>query len=96
MNQYVTVTSVYALTLDANEDAKEKFYSSLDQVLSGVPVTDQLIFLSDFNVRVRQDSKLWNRIIGKKGVRKINSDGILLLTKCAVHELVVTNTLFCQ
>ena len=42
------------------------------------------------------DCRLWNSITGKEGVGKANSNGILLLSKCSEHNLVITNTLFRQ
>lgn len=52
--------------------------------------------LCNFNARVGQDVELWSGTIGKESVRKVNSHRILPLTKCAEHDLVITNTLFCQ
>lgn len=34
--------------------------------------------------------------MGKEGVQNANSNGVLLLSKCVKHELVITNTLFRQ
>ena len=39
---------------------------------------------------------LWGNVIGKEGVGNANSSGIQLLTKCAEHQLMITNTLFRQ
>ena len=44
----------------------------------------------------RRDCRRWNNIIGKEGVGKANSNGILLLSKCAEHDRVITITLFRQ
>uniref|UniRef100_G1KWH0 Endonuclease/exonuclease/phosphatase domain-containing protein n=1 Tax=Anolis carolinensis TaxID=28377 RepID=G1KWH0_ANOCA len=95
-NQQATIICAYAPTLDANEDIKENFYCQLDTILSEISKEDKIIFLVDFNARVGQDSDLWPGIIGKDGVRNRNSNGILLLTKCGEHNLVITNTLFRQ
>uniref|UniRef100_H3AI42 Endonuclease/exonuclease/phosphatase domain-containing protein n=1 Tax=Latimeria chalumnae TaxID=7897 RepID=H3AI42_LATCH len=95
-NRYATIISVYAPTLDADDEIKEEFYSNLDQVLSGIPEGDRLILLGDFNSRIGRDSNLWNGAIGKEGMGKVNPSGILLLTKCAEHNLTITNSLFHQ
>ena len=50
---------------------------------------DNLILLGDFNVG--RDSFLWNNIIGMEGVWKANSNGVLLLSNCADHNLIISN-----
>ena len=87
-NRLATVISAYAPTLHAEEDIKDNFYAYLDQVLTALPMEDTLILL--------EDSMLWNNIISKEGAGKANSIGILLWSKCAEHDLVITNTLFRQ
>eukprot|EP00064_Thunnus_orientalis_P015556 superscaffoldBa00002902_g15610 len=51
-NQMATVVSAYVPTLDSQEDVKEAFYASLDNILSGIPKNKNFILLGDFNARV--------------------------------------------
>ena len=44
---------------------------------------------------VGTDHQTWEGVIGTEGVGKCNSSGLLLLRKCAEHELLITNTVFC-
>ena len=53
-----------------------------------------LILLGDFNARVGTDHQTWEGVIGTEGVGKRNSNGLLLLKKCAEHELLITKTVF--
>lgn len=93
-NQMAPVVSAYAPTLDSQEDVKEAFYASLDNILSGIPKEDKIILLGISMpelVGITQSSTN-----GKEGVGNINSSGALLLTKCAEHNLIITNALFRQ
>ena len=55
---------------------------------------DKLILLGDFNARVGTDLQTWEEVIGTEGVGKCKSNGLLLLRKCAEHELLITKTVF--
>uniref|UniRef100_H3A3J9 Endonuclease/exonuclease/phosphatase domain-containing protein n=1 Tax=Latimeria chalumnae TaxID=7897 RepID=H3A3J9_LATCH len=95
-NSSATVISAYAPPLAAEEEQKEQFYAYLDEILTIIPKEDKIILLGDFNARVGWDSNLWRGTIGKEGVGKANPNGILLLSKCVEHDLVITNTIFRQ
>ena len=95
-DRYATLISAYAPTMDAEDEVKETFYSELDGLLSSVAEDDKLILLGDFNARVGTDHGVWENVLGRHGVGKMNSNGMLLLTKCAEHRLIITNTLFRQ
>ena len=95
-HKHATIISAYAPTLLAEEQTKELFYATLDSVLTAIPNEDKIILLGDFNARVGRDCDIWRGTIGREGVGKINANGTLLLSKCAEHDLTITNTLFRQ
>ena len=76
------------------DEVKDKFYDDLESVISANSRTDKLILLGDFNDRVDTDHLTSERVIGLEGVGKCNSNGLLLLRRCAEHELLITNTVF--
>ena len=93
-NKHATIVSAYAHTMTNPDEVKDKFYDDLDNVISATPRTDKLILLGDFNARVGTDHQTWEGVIGPEGVGKCNSNGLLLLKKCAEHDLLITNTVF--
>lgn len=90
----MSVICVYAPTLNADEDVKERFYQQLREVAGRVPRRDKLVILGDFNARVGTDHVAWENVLGVHGLGKCNDNGLKLLTFCTEHDLVVTNTLF--
>ncbi|XP_022804723.1 uncharacterized protein LOC111341943 [Stylophora pistillata] len=95
-NQQATGISAYAPTLQAEPEDNEIFYSIFDSVLTQILSNHKIILLGDVNARVGRDHSVWENVIRKEGVGNANSNGIQLLTKCAEHQLVITNTLFRQ
>ena len=77
--QHVTLFSVYAPTLLADPADKDRFYSDLRNLLQGVPPSDKVIILGDFNARVGRDAQVWKGILGNHGVGNCNDNGRLLL-----------------
>ena len=92
-NKHATIVSAYAPTMTNPDEVKDKFYNDLDDIISATPRTDKLILLGDFNARVDTDHQTWEGVIGPEGVGKCNSNGLLLLRKCAEHDLI-TITVF--
>ena len=92
--EYATVLSCYAPTLTSEENQKDAFYEQLHQALSGINKEDKIILMGDFNARVGREATVWNGVIGRNGVGKMNSNGLRLLTLCCEFDLTITNTIF--
>ena len=92
--RHATIVSAHAPTMSNPDEVKDKFYNDLDSVISATPRTDKLILLGHFNARVGTDNQTWEGVIVTEGVGKCNSNDLLLLKKCAEHELLITNTVF--
>ena len=92
--RHATIVSAYAHTMTNPDEVNNKFYDDLESVISAASQTDKLILLGDFNARVGTDHQTWEGVIGSEDVGKCNSNGLLLLRKCAEHELLITNTVF--
>ena len=95
-NRFVTIISAYAPTMTNPDSVKKAFYEDLETAITKVPRSEKLLVLGDFNARVGTDHETWAGTIGRHGVGRCNSNGLLLLQTCAAHNLVVTNTAFRQ
>ena len=93
-DKYCTIVSAYAPTLHSDEDIKDSFYGLLDDTVLRIDKRDKLVLMGDFNARVGRDSQMWEGVLGRHGVGKMNSNGLRLLTFCAEHGLTITNSLF--
>ena len=90
----IAIISVHDYSVTYTREIREQFLAYLDTGLYDMPATDKLIMLGDFNATAGMDVKQWRGAIGKHGVGKMNSKGILLLSKCAEHNQLITNTNF--
>ena len=95
-DNFATIISVYAPTMTNPDENKEAFYIQLASVLNGIPRTDQLVLIGDFNARIGRDNDKWPLVMVKQGIGKYNSTGVLLPALCSDFELIVTNTMFKQ
>ena len=92
--EWVTFIQAYAPTEDSEEGVKDSFYYSLEELVTKVPKGDQLVLMGDLNARVGRDEKSWKGVIGRQEEETLNRNGRRLLDFCAVHELVILNTIF--
>ena len=93
-SRQATMISAYAPTLDTTDKDKEMFYAQLDTILTVILESDKVFLLGDFNAREGRSADVWTGVIGRHGVGNVNDNGILLLSKCAEHRLLITNTTF--
>ena len=57
---------------------------------------DKLIILGNFNARVSKVGNDWKGVLGSHSVGNLNSNSLLLLSKCAEHRLCITSTIIYQ
>ena len=67
-DNFATIISVYAPTMTNADENKEAFYNQLASVLSGIPRTDKLLLIGDFNARIGRDNDKWPLVMGKHGI----------------------------
>ncbi|BHF64279.1 hypothetical protein SprV_0200728100 [Sparganum proliferum] len=93
--KFVTIISAYAPPMTSHDAERDKFYEDLLALLATVSKADMSIVLSDFNARVGTDHTAWRGVLGPRGLRGSNDNGLLLLRTCAERRLILTNTFFC-
>ena len=93
--RFVSIFSVYAPTMEANEEIILAFYRALAEATSSVPIDEKLIIVGDFNARVGKDWETWDAL-GRHGMGKINSNGLRLLELCSEQNLAICNTFYHQ
>ncbi|KAI8516720.1 hypothetical protein Bbelb_053010 [Branchiostoma belcheri] len=78
------------------EEEKDRFFSQLSDSISEVPDEEEVVVMGDFNGRVGSRRDPWSIHLGphSDGSTKCNYNGHQLLSLCAEHDLVITNTLF--
>lgn len=95
-HRHLTLISVYAPTLVSDEVTKDTFYYALDEVLQNICSSEKIVLMGDFNARVGKNWDLWDGALGRHGTGNMNNNGLRLLSLCAQHDLVLTNTIFQQ
>ena len=84
----------YAPTDVADEEDKDRFYSSLQSVLDKTPRHDVLLMLGDFNARVGNNNTNRERVMGRHGIGEITDNGERLVGICEENNLIIGGTLF--
>ncbi|VDN53320.1 unnamed protein product [Dracunculus medinensis] len=89
----ISVISVYAPTLSADDRDKDKFYAELQLLTKSLPKDDIIIIGGDWNARVGHNAAAMTSTIGKYGIGDRCANGERL-RYAEEHELFVTNICF--
>lgn len=90
----VSIVSAYAPIDNADEEAKDNFYSSLQAVLDEIPRHDVTLLMGDFNARVGQSNHNRRRVMGKHAVGDLTDNGERLISMCEENDFVIGGSLF--
>ncbi|XP_057183106.1 craniofacial development protein 2-like [Triplophysa rosa] len=86
----LTIIQVYAPTTDADEDAREAFYSELQQLIDSTPKKDAILIIGDWNAKVGEKEEPGKA--GKEGLGYRNEAGDRLMEFCHENCLCIMNT----
>ena len=86
----------YAPTLDKSTSGKDYFWSSLDEVVKGVPSRDHLLVLMDAYTPTGMRGVEWtdSKVLGAYGRDELNENGERLLIQAIDNKLVLLNTYY--
>lgn len=88
--------SMYAPTMTNPDDVKDKFYQELDSLISDIPEVGKTHHTWWLQCQSWSKYQTWEGAIGRNRVGKCNSNGLLLLRTCVMHDLLITSTVFRQ
>ena len=93
-DRHCTIISIYTPTMTNSPENIDGLYDQLNQMLGGIPGSDKIILLGDFNARVGNDYSTWKNVVEKFGSGNVNSNGERLLNLCSKSQLTITNSCF--
>lgn len=89
----ITLISAYAPTEDKNIESKEQFYDDLEKLVKGVPGSDTLVILGDFNAQLGRELIIYRYVTGQHTLHeKINENGELLCQFATANDLIIMST----
>ena len=86
----------YAPTLDKSTSKKDYFWSSLDEVVKGVPSRDHVLVRMNANARTGMRGIGWtdSKVLGAYGRDELNDNGDRLLVHATDKKLALLNTYY--
>ena len=94
-NINLRVVMCYAPTNEAEDLAKDNFYSKLESVIQKkYSAKDILILMGDMNAKVGDNNDGYERVMGKHGLGTMNNNGERFADFCLENNLVVGGTVF--
>ena len=77
-----------------DQDAKEKFYDGLQELMDTIPKHDITLILGGFKAKVGRNNEHRENIMGKESVGDANENGERLINFCGENGMVIGGTLF--
>ena len=92
--QIHTFIALYAPQANLSKAEKDIFYDDLQSTIMGVPPSEELILLGDWNGHVGASSCCYEGVHGGHGYGTRNGEGDRILEFALANDLLVGNTLF--
>uniref|UniRef100_A0A914WDQ7 Endonuclease/exonuclease/phosphatase domain-containing protein n=1 Tax=Plectus sambesii TaxID=2011161 RepID=A0A914WDQ7_9BILA len=88
------IIAVYAPTEVSADDAKDNFYTKLQDTVDTIPKKDLILLAGDFNAHVGASRTGWEMTLGNFGRGDTNNNGLHLLSFATANGLLIGNSLF--
>ncbi|XP_018026545.1 uncharacterized protein LOC108681971 [Hyalella azteca] len=89
---FANIICVYAPTLQAPPETKDRFYELLANTIDRIPMPEHIYLVGDFNARVGTDHESWPEVLGHHGIGKMNENGQRFLEFCCHHNFADCDT----
>ena len=92
-----TFIQVYAPHDSLDEESKDAFYNSLQEVIKNTPRHDMVMVMGDLNAKIGYQKEGEERSVGAHALTaERNDNGERYVNFCLQNDLVITSTTFCQ
>ncbi|XP_044745289.1 uncharacterized protein LOC123307136 [Coccinella septempunctata] len=88
----VTILGVYAVSNDEPSNIKDEFFERMNDEISKIGKSREVILLGDLNSRVGQ--RVQSKVVGPYGETTLNDNGERLIDICDSHQLKIQNGFF--
>jgi len=94
-HDHLTVVVVYSPTEDSSASSKDKFYTTVESLITSRPLHDHLVVLGDFNaVTGTNRAAGFECIVGNFGCGRPNDNSLRMLTMCSAAKLTIVGSWF--
>ncbi|XP_059294555.1 uncharacterized protein LOC132047543 [Lycium ferocissimum] len=90
----LNIISVYAPQAGLGKEEKRRFWEDLDELVGGIPLTENLFVRGGFNGHIEPISGGYDDLHGGFGFRDRNGGGVSLLDFVRAFGLVIANSSF--
>lgn len=90
----ISLVSFYAPTEDSDDEEKDQFYDTLDELVGKLPSFDMKIVLGDANAKVGRE-QIWKTAIGNHSLhQESNDNGTRLASFALSNDYKISSTMF--
>ena len=90
----VNIVSAYAPQVGCEQEEKEEFWKTLDEVMAGLPQNERVFIGADLNGHVGEGNAGYEEVMGRHGLGARNDGGEMVIDFAHRTEMAILNTYF--